>query len=398
MYIHRFSFLTIAVLSSMISGLGAAAADNVLSCKSSDRYHDSLNAFETCHRALQDKNLAKSDRAELLLARAEAAYFLSQFGRALMDLDEALSLDPDLDEAYLRRAWTKMQVDLYPDALEDITNVLSREPDNADALFALGFFYADTNEWQTKAMPAFKQVLELNPNHYLARFNLVNIYKDYYGTYEDAISEYDKILQASDEELQKVRIFYSQGYSHFDFRGDVRLERAAAVMQLERYPEVLAELSSLALAYPQVGDVFAVRAQLYNRLRKFNEAHADARLAIELEPYGFAQMESLVEALVGLGNHSQAISNADKFVSGPLAASIRGRILFWRGYANKALGNREEALQDFETSISYDQSSLPRLLTQLVQNKYYKGEVTDTYNERARNGLQACIIDPECGR
>ena len=36
------------------------------------------------------------------------------------------------------------------------------------------------------------------------------------------------------------------------------------------------------------------------------------------------------------------------------------------------------------------------VVTQLRQSGYYEGEVTDYYGEKARNGLQACILDPEC--
>jgi tetratricopeptide (TPR) repeat protein len=398
MIFRRAYILAIPLLGLVICDPGAAASNDVLGCKSTDTYHSSLKAFEVCHRALQAEDLAKTDRAALLLWRAEAAYFLGQFGPSLIDLDESLILDPNLSGAHLRRAWARMRVNLYPEALEDISNVLSREPDNVDALFALGYFYADTVEWQTKSMPAYKQVLELNPSHFLTRLHLARMYSERLDMHEDAIVEYDKILAASDKELHRVRIFRAQGVPQPDLRGQVRLSRAEVLLRMDRHAEALAELDKLALAYPGIGDVFTVRAQLHNGLRKFKEAHADARLAVELEPDGLAQKEALVRALFGLGEFKQALSSADKFIAGPLDGLTRGRILFWRGYANKALGGQEEALQDFEASIAYDPFNLPALLTQLVQNDYYEGEVTDAYNERARNGLQACIIDPECGR
>lgn len=398
MIFRRACFLAIPLFSLVICDPGAAASNDVLDCKSADTYHDSLKAFEMCHRALQAGNLTKTDRAALLLWRAEAAYFLGQFGPSLIDLDETLEIDPNLSEAHLRRAWTRMRVSLYPGALEDISNVLSHEPNNVDALFALGYFYQDTAEWQAKSMPAYKQVLKLNPRHFLTRLNLAQMYSEMLYRHGDAIAEYDTILAASDEELRGVRIFRAPGLPKFDLRGQVRLDRAEVLLRMDRDAEALAELDKLALAYPEIGGVFTVRAQLHNGLRGFKQAHADARLAVELEPDGLAQKEALVRALVGLGEHKQALSSADKFIAGRLNGLVRGRILFWRGYANKALSHREEALQDFEASIAYDPFMLPALLTQLVQNDYYEGEVTDTYNNRARNGLQACIIDPECGR
>jgi tetratricopeptide (TPR) repeat protein len=396
MSILRFRLLAIAVLS-VANFEFAAAADVAPSCKSIDRYHYSLEAFEICNRALNDMNLTKPIRAELLFARAEAAYYLGKFGLALTGYNEAIALNPNFTEAYLRRAWTRNRLGFYADSLEDITTVLSREPSNADALFALGIYHSDTEEWPTKAVQIYKQVLELDPNHHLARLNLANIYRVRYGTYREAIAEYDRILEASDSDLQSIKIFIEPGIPNLDFRGRVRLKRADSMAQLGHYPEALAELDRLVLAYPKMGNVLAVRAETYNDLRKFNEAYADARLAVELEPNAAPQMVSLVRALYGLGKHDKAISTADQFVSGPLELSFRGRILFWRGYANKALGNKQDALEDFEESMFYDRWNVAALLTQLIQNGYYRGEVTDAYSQQARNGLQACIIDPRCG-
>jgi tetratricopeptide (TPR) repeat protein len=397
MHFRKACFLATAAFGMMMCGLEAAAANDVLRCKSSDRYHNSLGALEICHRALLDKNLSNSDRAALLLARGEAAYFFGRFDISMIDLNEALLLDPDLNEAYLRRAWTRIRVNDYPGALEDLSFLLSREPDNVDALFAVGYLYMDTNEWRTRAVPAFEQALAFNPNHYMARFNLASIYSHRLGNHEDAVAEYDRILLASDEELNKVKMWRAPGSNYLHFKGRVRFERAQLLVLMRRYIGALAELDSLAKEYPKVSDVFRVRAKAHFGLGRIRETLADARLAIDLDPYDDDQKVTEVRAHFVLKHYARAVSRADEFALGPLTDWGRANILLWRAYSLEALGRHEDALQDFEASISYDQLLLPSILTQLIQHNYYKGEASDVYSEKVRNGLRACIVDPECG-
>jgi lipoprotein NlpI len=135
----------VAVAFSFLAGASVFAADvavtgDIQKCKTSDRYHNSMAAFHTCDNALKQKDLSEEDRAELLLGRGEAAYYVGRFDLASWDLDEAIKLNPNLNEAYLRRAWTRMRTFKYPGALHDLSNLLGQDPDNIDALFAIGFF------------------------------------------------------------------------------------------------------------------------------------------------------------------------------------------------------------------------------------------------------------------
>ncbi len=357
-----------------------------------------MAAFYVCDKALNQENPPETERAELLLGRGEAAYFVGRFDLSLIDLDAALTLNPKLKAAYLRRAWTRMRTNHYPGALQDLTAVLSEDPENADVLFAIGFFYRDTMEWESKAMPAFKRVLELDPNHHLARFNLGSLYLHQKRDFDTALAEFDKILSASDEALRKVRIWRDPVRPNFNFRDTVRSDRIAAFIGKGDYTAALAEADSLVARYPNIGDSYVMRAHVYDGLRKFNEVLADARMASKFEPNGDDQKALEIEALYQLQRYDDALSRANEILNRPMTAATIPKILFWRAYTKKQLHLHAEALQDFEQSFSFKSWHLSAVLTQLRQSGYYDGNVTDPYSEKVRNGLQACILDPECAK
>ena len=356
----------IAVVAGLLAGTSAFAADkDIQDCKASDRYHNSVADYETCDRALQQMDLPKELRAELLLARAEAAYFAGRFDLSSVDLDEALTLNPNLNEAYLRRAWTRMRTNQYPGALQDITTLLSQEPDNVDALFAIGYIYRETPEWERKTMPAFKRALELEPNHYLTRLNLASIYADYMRDYGAAILEYDRILSASDEELNKVRLWRHPNCSCFDFRGQVRFDRAELYYKLQDYPKALEDFKWLASNFPQIADVFVGRGRVYGRLRKFNDELADAQTAIKLDSRWPAQRVLEIEALYHVKRYDEALLAATTFIEGRSYDLALAEALFLRGLINKALHHSEESLNDFERSFVLNPLWQGAALTQL---------------------------------
>ena len=400
MGLHHFS-CRFAIVFSLLAGGPAfaadlAAADDIQSCKSSDRYHNSVAAFYTCDNALKQKDLSKEDRAELLLGRGEAAYFVGRFDLSSTDLDEALTLNPNLNEAYLRRAWTRLRTNQYPGALQDITTLLSQEPDNVDALFAIGYMYQDTSEWQSKTMPAYKRVLELNPNHYLTRFNLAWIFENYDHQPDKAIAEYDKILSASDEDLHKVKMWRDPACLCFDFRGQAGFDRAETTFRMQDYPKALADFDSLVSDYPKIPGAYVGRGRVYEQLGRFSEELTDVRVALKLDPRWPAQRVDEIDALFHLRRYDEAVLVATKFIDSSNYDFARGEAFFWRAYANKALHHSEESLQDFEQSFVLSPQRLNSVLTQLVQSGYYDGGSADNYSEKARNGLQACILDPEC--
>src|SRR3954449_5205239 len=104
-----------------------------------------------------------SDTAALLMARAKAAMDAKQMEVALKLLDAVVKLRPEYVEAWNRRATLFYLKNDYTHSLEDIEQVLSREPRHFGALAGLGMIMQDLGD-DRRALDAFRKALAINPH------------------------------------------------------------------------------------------------------------------------------------------------------------------------------------------------------------------------------------------
>lgn len=107
-----------------------------------------------------------SDTAALLMARAKLAMDGKDTGVALKLLDAVIKLRPDYVEAWNRRATIYYLQNDYSRSMEDIRQVLIREPRHFGALAGLGMIMQETGD-DKNALEAFRKALAINP--YLER-------------------------------------------------------------------------------------------------------------------------------------------------------------------------------------------------------------------------------------
>src|ERR1700748_205532 len=103
-----------------------------------------------------------SDTAALLMVRAKAAMDAQKFDVALKLLDAVVKLRPDYVEAWNRRATVYYLQNDYQHSLEDIEQVLVREPRHFGALAGLGMIMQDLGD-DKRALDAFRKALAVNP-------------------------------------------------------------------------------------------------------------------------------------------------------------------------------------------------------------------------------------------
>src|SRR6266403_6143835 len=104
-----------------------------------------------------------SDTAALLMARSKAAMDAKQMEVALKLLDAVVKLRPEYVEAWNRRATLYYLRNDYTHSLEDIEQVLSREPRHFGALAGLGMIMQDLGD-DRRALDAFRKALAVNPH------------------------------------------------------------------------------------------------------------------------------------------------------------------------------------------------------------------------------------------
>jgi tetratricopeptide (TPR) repeat protein len=104
-----------------------------------------------------------SDTAALLMVRAKAAMDAEQIDVALKLLDAVVKLRPDYIEGWNRRATIYYLKNDYTHSLEDLQQVLVREPRHFGALAGLGMIMQDIGD-DKRALDAFRKALALNPH------------------------------------------------------------------------------------------------------------------------------------------------------------------------------------------------------------------------------------------
>src|SRR6201996_8655885 len=104
-----------------------------------------------------------SDTTALLMVRAKAAMDAQQMDVALKLLDGVVKLRPDYVEGWNRRATLYYLQNDYVHSLEDIEQVLVREPRHFGALAGLGMIMQDLGD-EKRALDAFRKALAINPH------------------------------------------------------------------------------------------------------------------------------------------------------------------------------------------------------------------------------------------
>lgn len=103
-----------------------------------------------------------SDTTMLLMTRAKTAIEKKQPAVALKLLDKVVKLKPDYVEGWNRRATIYYLQNEYGKSMEDIREVLRREPRHFGALAGLGMIMQELGD-DKRALEAFRKALEINP-------------------------------------------------------------------------------------------------------------------------------------------------------------------------------------------------------------------------------------------
>src|SRR5438105_12888388 len=103
-----------------------------------------------------------SDTAALLMSRAKAAMDAQNTDVALKLLDSLVKLRPDYTEAWNRRATLYYLKNDYVHSMQDIQQVLTREPRHFGALAGLGMIMQEVGD-DKRALDAFRRALAVNP-------------------------------------------------------------------------------------------------------------------------------------------------------------------------------------------------------------------------------------------
>ncbi|HKA75383.1 MAG TPA: tetratricopeptide repeat protein, partial [Xanthobacteraceae bacterium] len=104
-----------------------------------------------------------SDTADLLMTRVKSAFDSKELDLAIQLLDAVIEIKPDYVEAWNRRATIYFMKKDYGRALDDIRQVLAREPRHFGALSGLGLIMQEFGE-EKRALEVFRRALAVHPH------------------------------------------------------------------------------------------------------------------------------------------------------------------------------------------------------------------------------------------
>jgi tetratricopeptide (TPR) repeat protein len=104
-----------------------------------------------------------SDTADLLMTRVKTAVEAKDLDLAVQLLDALVEIRPEYVEAWNRRATVYFMKKEYGRSLEDIRQVLAREPRHFGALSGLGMIMQEFGE-EKRALEVFRRALNVHPH------------------------------------------------------------------------------------------------------------------------------------------------------------------------------------------------------------------------------------------
>ena len=106
--------------------------------------------------------VSKSDTTNLLMTRVRVAVEAKNLDLAVKLLDSVVVLKPDYIEGWNRRATIHFMRKDYTRSIEDIRQVLAREPRHFGALAGLGMIMEELGD-DKRALEVYRKAVEVNP-------------------------------------------------------------------------------------------------------------------------------------------------------------------------------------------------------------------------------------------
>ncbi|MFT5169698.1 MAG: tetratricopeptide (TPR) repeat protein [Candidatus Omnitrophota bacterium] len=330
-----------------------------------------------------------------------AIYYLErqENDEALVELNQALELDPNFAEALNNRGVVYKRRGLYELALKDLDRAIEINPSYIDAFYNRGNAYHYSGRYE-ESLESFAEVLKINEKFTEAYNELGIVYKK--------MRKYDKSIEMYNEALKRVPTYadaiYNRGNVYYimkdydkalaDFSKALRYkanfveaynQRGVVLRQLKRYNEALQDFQraiqvspgdvmayynrakililgkkfDLALAdltkaieiNPKLKEAYNERGIIYKNQKKYQLAYEDFSKAIAIDPNYVDAYNNRGNALTGTGQYDEAIADYDK--------AIKARPSFATSYYNRGLimdykGDWKESFKMYNTTVKFN--------------------------------------------
>jgi len=202
------------------------------------------------------------------LKKAQKLFIERNYEMALVELDEAVHIAPDIPEVYFWRGKT-LATDLNEEnikaGIEEISYAINLRPDYTEAYLERGKLYLQLGELD-KAEQDFNNVLNLKPNNEDSYIHLAQIYLAR-GDYSKALDKLQKVYKKEGKDNYKY--YFYLGKIHFNNKDfEKAIELLSEAIKLNQY----------------LVDAYDLRAQSYKQVKQYEKAIEDFKRAYTLMP------------------------------------------------------------------------------------------------------------------
>ncbi|MHC4380215.1 MAG: tetratricopeptide repeat protein, partial [Planctomycetota bacterium] len=179
---------------------------------------------------------------------------LAQAREDLLDRSVGLFLDENLSDEDREALWDELkELGLIEEAISLLETEVANDPENADLINQLGYAYLqpiirdgvagmDASKWSVKADQTYDRVLELDPEHWEARFSKAISYSFWppmFGKQPEAIRHFEILVdqqsnRSAQPEYAQTHILLGNLYEQ---SGDHEAAMATWQLGADRYPE-----------------------------------------------------------------------------------------------------------------------------------------------------------------
>jgi tetratricopeptide (TPR) repeat protein len=330
--------------------------NKIRSLLSKGRYSAVIDLCE--HQIEKDMEEDITECLDAIYFRAYALHKMGQTGEALNDIEYLVFVhDPKNVPGMLLKANVLKAINQIDEAHDLYEKVLSRDPDNCQALTTLARYYLSKPEYietpkaiknRPEIVTTFEKVLKINRDLPLEEHLTKGMVAQVLNRHEEALSHFEKVLEIDPENTQgKV---YS-AICHTLINNDVEKNKTA-----------LATLNEILKTDPNNKTCLYYKALAMKNLNKLKDAEEALKRLLVIAPHSYEALNQLGQIYALERQHFDAIDCFDKALT---INSNDSSSLRLKGVSLYHVGIYDEALDCFERAIANEPTSNGLLLGKL---------------------------------
>lgn len=342
---------------------------------------------------------------EVYFRRANEYYNLSQYLRALSDVNEAIKYTPLTDTDLLFQEYT-LRANIYlmserpEDALNDLARACDLDPTSLTSLYLKANTEYELGRY-ADAKADFNKLQRIDPRNLEALFGLarVAVKENNLGLANEYIDRAISFEPSnSTAYLQRANVRQLMGNNtgavddlivaiSVDKENSVALARLVS-MSNEDYNAVITGLSSAIQQAPQVGMFIYLRAVIAMSHYRYKAAIDDFHTIIDENLYNYHGIyASLSQCYLGLGKYQEALTEINQAMS---MTTENGAYYTLRAKIRRAMGDYEKALESATSGLEKNPTS-----TAAMAEKGLCQESLKDYKEASSLFGEAIMDEPD---